>query len=116
MSTTKIKSFVREAVAHLVGDDNKAKAEKNFRKAVTRINSQLAALAQKAISDEELVEQAAERLEEAKYAATVGESYLSDILNANESLKRAQAAQKSTEASVEFYKKLLVEFETEVEA
>lgn len=115
MSTTKMKSFVRGSLAFLVGDDNKVTAEKRFRKAVTRINSQLAALAQKSISDEEQVEAAAERLEQLKYGVDVTDTYLAEILNANEQLKRAQANQKSTEASVEFYKKLLAEFEAEVE-
>lgn len=94
MSTIKnAESFVKETIARMKGDTDEALAQRNYRKAVSTINQQLAARESSKIEAEETIDDAKEALNKAKYPDTKitdGNSYLMNISEAKYNLESAQ--------------------------
>lgn len=115
----KIKSYLKETLARITGDKDEVIAQRNYRKASASIKGQLAALESKLVNDEEAVQEANEALNKAMYPTeliTDQQEYASNLAYHNESVQDAQDQLETTKASIEFYKKVLVDFEEEVEA
>lgn len=113
----KIKSYTKEVLARITGDKDQVIAEKNYRKASAQINGQIASLQSKLVEDEQRVEDAQDKLNEAKYPTTlVDGDYLNDVVEANDQVEYAQAVLDETNKSIAFYKALLADFEKEVDA
>ena len=106
----KVNSFVKQVVARLAGDDNEVVAQKVARKAMSAIEGQVAALKAQIVDDEQRVEDAQERLDNAIYPTEVfsdNRSYCQRIANAQADLDAAAEILASTQESIEFFTKLL---------
>lgn len=117
MST--VKSYVKQVLAQLTGDQNAVVAERNYRTAKASVKGQVAALEARLVKEETAVEKANEDLFKAKYPTTEisdGEYYLENIVSAQETADYAQAKLDSTNKSIEFFKNLSEEFEVEATA
>lgn len=115
---SKIKSYVKQAIARLTGDKTEELAQKNYRKATSAVRGQIAALEAQLIDAESDLEAAEDGLADAKYPKeliTNQEAYLESILCAKDAVEDAQHRLKSLQASIEFNKALLEEFEKEEE-
>lgn len=113
-----MKSYVKQAIASIKGDDAAALAQKNYRTANAATKGQLAALEAKKVRDEDNVAAAQERLDAVKYPAeriTNSEEYILDLVHANRVLVSAKDELDSTEESIKFFNDLLEEFDAEVE-
>lgn len=111
---SKITNFVKEVTARLKGDENGVIAAKNERKATSALNGQLAALKAKQVDDENAVEEAKDKLAEAKYPTTLiqdNKQYLTNIKYAQEAFDYATETLKQTNDSISYFEALLKEFE-----
>jgi len=111
---SKLTNFVKEVTARLKGDENGVIAAKNERKATSAINGQLAALRAKQVDDENAVEEAKDKLADAKYPTTLitdNKSYLQTIKYAQEAFDNATDTLKQTNDSIAYFEALLKEFE-----
>jgi hypothetical protein len=114
----KVKSYLREVGARLKGDEKQVIAEKNYRKATSAINGQIAALKAKEVNDEDAVENATDVLNSIKYPTTLihtPQAYVRDVVSAQETLDAAKASLEATRASIKFNEDLLEDFNKEVE-
>lgn len=117
MST--VKSFLKETLARITGDKDTVVAEKNFRKCTAAIKGQLSALESQLVNVEDDLDTANERLNTVKYPTTLtsgGEDYIEQLVSAQESVEYQEDRLKDIKASIEFFKKTLEEYNTEVEA
>lgn len=118
MST--IKSFVKQFIASVTGDDVQAQAEKTFRQAQSALKSQIASLDGDTINLEESVKEAQDALEGAKI--NNGELiddrnyYVSNLISAQNSVTEAEEDLAAHKTKIEFLKKTLAELEADVEA
>lgn len=106
----KVNSFVKQVVARLAGDDNEVVAQKVARKAMSAMEGQVAALKAQLVDDEQRVEDAQERLDNAIYPTTMfsdNRAYCQSIANAQANLDAAKETLKETQDSIEFFKTLL---------
>lgn len=106
-------SFVKEVVARLKGDDTKAIAEKNYRKAVAAAKGQINALEGSLVDLEERVTESKERLEAAKYPIELipdREEYIKNILRASNIVADAEEELEEAKEKITFLKGLLKEF------
>lgn len=113
-----VTSFVKEVLARLSGNEGQVVAEKNYRKAKSAINSQLAALRAKEVDEESAVENAEEQLHNAKYPTDLiddNKYYVQNIVAAETKLKSAQNSLEETRTSIEYFDALLKEFDTTAE-
>jgi len=109
-TSKKVNSFVKEVVARLKGDDNEVVAQKVARKAMSALEGQVAALKAQLVDDEQRVEDAQERLDNAIYPTEVftdNRMYCQRIVAAQESLDSANEVLTATQESIEFFTKLL---------
>lgn len=113
METTKINSYVKEVMARIKGDDDKVTAERNYRKATSAVTGQLASLASKKVDAQIKVEEAKEKLQNAKYPTTViGDisDYIRSIASKQEKLDSAEEELADVESSLKFFEELNTEF------
>lgn len=106
----KVNSFVKQVVARLKGDDNEVVAQKVARKAMSALEGQVAALKAQLVDDEQRVEDAQERLDNAIYPTSVftdNRWYCQNIANAQSELESAKEILTTTQESIEFFTKLL---------
>lgn len=107
------KLFVKEVVARLKGDDAEVKASKIARKALTSVESQIAALRSKEVDLESAVEDKQEALKAAKYPTeqiTDGQTYIRSIKNAQDSLDKSVEELEAVKESIEYFTGLLESF------
>jgi len=106
MSVSKTKSFVKEIVALLKGDDNEATAQKILRQADSAFKTQIASLTGDTISLEDAVEDAKEalRLARLNHGQLISNrnSYISSLLTANNRLVEAEEALEAHTAKLAF--------------
>lgn len=112
-----MKSYVKETLARLTGDNNEVVAQKNYRKATSILNGQIAALKAKQVDAEGVLEEAEEQLKSAKFPAeliTRGDSYIATLNNRKEQVAVAKQDLEDVKSSIAEAEKTLNEFETEV--
>jgi hypothetical protein len=105
--------FAKEVLARLKGDDAKAIAEKNARKAMSAVEGQLAALKAKEVDLENTLEDAQENLANAKYPTdmiTDNQNYIRNIKKAQEMLDNAEQDLKDVKDSINYFDNLLKSF------
>ena len=116
---TKVKSYVKEVLARITGDEKAVIAEKNYRKASAAAKGQIASLEAKLVGAEDQLDNANEALVVAKYPTTSigeGKNYIQGIIDAQASVDNAQKNVDDIKASIKFNQGLLAEFDAEVEA
>lgn len=105
--------FVAEVVARLKGDDAKAIAEKNARKAMSAVEGQLAALKAKEVDLENTVEDAQENLGNAKFPTVMidnNQAYIRNIQKAQETFDQAEQELADVKRSITYFNELLKSF------
>ena len=105
--------FIQEVVARIKGDDAEALASKIARKALTSVDSQIAALKSKEVDLENEVEDAEEALKDAKFPTeqiSKGQSYIQGIQDAHGVWTTKSEELAELRESIKFFKKLLTEF------
>lgn len=114
-----VKSYIKEVTARLKGDQSEVIVQKNYRKAISAINGQLAAQRARLVDDESAVEDAQEALNNAKYPTELisnNSNYIRDIQSAQNRLDNAEETAANTAATIQYFEALLTEFDSEVEA
>lgn len=114
-----MKSFLKEVIARVAGDEAEVVAQKNYRKATSAVKSQVAALQAKEVDDEAAVEQAQENLDNATYPTTPitdNKAYVAGIQRAYDALQKAEDELVATRDSIDFFSSLLEGFDKEVAA
>lgn len=112
MST--IKSYIKQVLAQLKGDQDAVTAEQNYRTAKATVKGQLAALEAKLVKEEIAVDKAKENLIKAKYPTTPiqdGELYLANIQSAQHRLDSAESNLADTKHSIQYFEELAEEFD-----
>jgi hypothetical protein len=107
------KLFIAEVTARLKGDADGVLAAKIARKAISAVDSQLAALRAKEVDLENQLEDANESLKNAKYPIemiTDGQSYIKGIQRAQESLDKAKDDLNDVIDSIQYFETLLASF------
>jgi hypothetical protein len=108
MSVSKTKSFVKEVIAILKGDDAEATGQKILRQADSAFKTQIASLTGDTISLEDAVEEAKEalRLARLNHGQLISNrnSYISSLLTANNRLVEAEEALEAHTAKLAFLK------------
>jgi hypothetical protein len=116
---SKIKSYAKELGARLTGNQDKVIIETNYRKATAAVKGQQASLESELVNAEGDLADAEDRLKDAKFPTTKisdQQSYIRTIISQQSAVDAAQARVENVKASLDFQKKLLAEFEAEVEA
>lgn len=106
-------SFVKQVVAKLKGDDNEVLAEKISRKAISAVDSQIAALNAKIVDLETEKENAEEKLNEAMYPTTMitdNKYYCDNIVRAQSAVDVATENLENAKESLVYFKALLAKF------
>jgi hypothetical protein len=114
-----MKSYVKEFLARVAGDQDAVLAEKNYRQAASALKLQLSKLEAKRIDDEDAVETAFEKLNEAKYQTKLisdRTGYITGLKTAKDNLTKAQAELDATKEAIYFFSNIQGEFDVEVEA
>lgn len=119
MSNAKtIKSFVKQFVAIIKGDDAQAQGEKVFRQAQSGLNTHISNLNGELVDCETRVEDAKEALGIAlvNNGKTISDRgrYVSDLLNAKNTVTAAEEVLEKHKAKIEFLVDRLKELEAEV--
>ena len=118
MST--VKSFVRQFVKAVQGDDASAKAEKAFRQASSALKSQVSSLEGDTINLEDRVTEAKESQENARIngeeAITNRNAYVEGLISSKNKVVEAQKVLKQHLEKIEFLKSELASLEEQVEA
>ena len=107
------KAFIAEVTARLKGDTDGVLAAKIARKAISAVDSQLAALKAKEVDLENSLEDAKEALKNAKYPTemiTDGQSYIRGIQRSQESLDKANDDLKDVVDSIQYFETLSASF------
>ena len=108
MSVSKTKSFVKEVLAILAGDNNEATAQKILRQADSAFKTQIASLTGDTISLEDAVEDAIESLRLARLnhgqVIVNRNNYISNLLTAQNRLVDAEEALEIHVAKLDFLK------------
>lgn len=107
------KTFIKEVIARLKGDDAEVKAAKISRKAISAVEGQLAALNSKKVDLENTVEDAAEFLNNAKYPIELisdNQSYIRGIEKAQKAYDEAVENLENVEQSIAYFTELLEKF------
>lgn len=110
-TTVKMKSFVKEFIAVVVGDDATAKGEKVFRQASSALNTQIASLKGDLISKEDALEEAKDAQKLARVNKgnfiTDRNDYVAQLLSAKNTVTQAEEA-------LELHKKKIAFLESEL--
>ena len=112
-----MKSYVKETLARLSGDNNEVVAQKNYRKATSILNGQIAALKAKQVDAESVVEDADENLKNVKFPSSLitnSSSYITNLNAAKERFADAKQALEDVKTSIKEAETTLAEFEAEV--
>jgi len=107
-----VKSFVKEVIARLEGDDTKVVAEKNYRLANAAVKGQLSTLEGDKVKAEIKVENAEDELKRCKYPTEIiqeGSNYIRRIAANFETLESRKEDLEQIEDSIKFYTELLKE-------
>lgn len=113
MEAKKVTSFVKEVLARINGDTDKAIAEKNYRKADAAVRGQISSLESRKVDAEIAVETAKEELADAKYPTNlIGDNsdYIRNIVRKQERVDEAQAELEDVNESLDYFKALNKEF------
>lgn len=114
----KTKSFVKQFIAFVVGDDNTALAEKVYRQADSALNSTISALDGDRIQYEDAVEDAKEGIKRALVNGgqpiTNRSEYVTSILEAENKLIQAQDKLDQISKKIEVLKKHQADLSSEV--
>lgn len=117
MST--VKSFVRQFIATVKGDDVQITAEKVFRQADSALRTQIASLKGDVIAKEDAVTEAKEARDQARInngqKITNRDYYVEGLLSAKNNVTKAEQALKAHTEKIEFLESELVALSTEVE-
>ena len=120
MNMATVKSFVKQFVAAVTGDDAKAQGEKAFRQAQSALKSQISSLEGDTINLEDKVEDAQEVLKKARInngkLIADRHSYSENLLYSKNKVTEAEKALKAHVDKIQFFKSELQELEAEVEA
>lgn len=115
----KVKSFVRQFIAAVSGDDNQVKAEKTFRQANSALLTQISSLNGDTIQLEDKVTDAKEAQSSARinhgYSITDRNSYVEGLLTAKNNVTVAEKNLKNHQEKIAFLKSELEALEAEVE-
>lgn len=116
----KVKSFVKQFVAVVKGDDAEAKAQKVLRQADSALQSQIASLTGDTITLEDRLASAQEAQELARVnngnAITSRESYVRNLLEAKNNVTLTEEALKAHKEKIEFLREELKALSNEVDA
>lgn len=108
MSVSKTKSFVKEVVAILTGDNAEATAQKILRQADSAFKTQIASLTGDTIALEDRLEDAKEALRLARLnngkVISDRNSYIRNLLDAKNSVTSAEEALEAHNAKLDFLK------------
>ena len=108
MSVSKTKSFVKECIAILKGDDAEATAQKILRQADSAFKTQIASLTGDTIALEDKLEDAVEALRLARLnngkLITDRSSYISNLLRAKNNVTDAEEALEAHVTKLDFLK------------
>ena len=108
MSVSKTKSFVKEVLAILAGDNNEATAQKILRQADSAFKTQIASLTGDTIAFEDNVEEAKEALRLSRLnngkLITDRSSYISNLLRAKNNVIDAEEALEAHVTKLDFLK------------
>lgn len=106
MSKNVMNSFVKQFVAKVKGDDVEVQAEKVWRQANSALKSNISVLEGDLIGKEDAVTSAQEKLDNARInngcEITDRTSYISTLISAKESLKKAQKELDAHNATITF--------------
>jgi DNA repair exonuclease SbcCD ATPase subunit len=120
MTTRKVKSFVKQFIATVQGDDVKAQAEKVYRQAESALKTQIASLEGDTISYEDKVEEAKENLSNARInngkLITDRSSYVANLITSRNEVTEATEALDRHKKKLEFLKAELVALDNEVDS
>ncbi len=108
-----VTNFLKIVTAKLTGDKDKEVAAKNEKKANAAVKGQIASLESRLIDAETKVEEATDALNEAKYPTVLVsdvETYLENILEAQNDLDEVQAELDSVKESIKYFTDLKAEF------
>lgn len=109
MGTKKVESFVKEVLARISGDTDKAVAQKNYRLANAAVKGQLSNLDGKQVQAEVDLDTAKENLNAAIYPTemiTDAAEYNRNIVKKQERVDEAQEKLDSITESIEYFKGL----------
>lgn len=119
-TSTKIKSFAKQVISVLKGDDAEATAQKVLRKVDSSLQVQIASLTGDLISLEDLLETAKEELSLARINRGVlftdGSGYINRLLTAKNKVTDAEEDLKLHKETIDFLKSELLALEEEVDA
>ena len=108
MSVSKTKSFVKEVLAILAGDNNEATAQKILRQADSAFKTQIASLTGDTIALEDRLEDAKENLRLSRLnnglQITDRNSYIRNLLDAKNSVTSSEEALELHNAKLDFLK------------
>jgi len=117
---TTVKSFVKQFVAQIKGDEVEVRAEKAFRQAQSALKSQIASLEGDTINKEEAVTEAKEKLTKSRInhgdPISNRNTYVENLLSAKNSLTSAESDLEKHNKKIAFLKEELTNLETDVEA
>lgn len=108
-----MKSFVKQVLAAMKGDNDKVIAERNYRKANSAVKGQLSSLESKKVDAEVDLDEAKDALVAAKYPITLikdNATYIRTIVKRQEDVDSAQEKLDSINESSTFFKELSDEF------
>ena len=119
-TSTKIKSFVKQFVATVQGEDANAKAQKVLRRADSALKSQIPSLEGDLISLEDNLESAKEKQALARInngkSIDSSELYISNLLRAKNAVTEAEENLELHKEKIAFLKSELLALDEEVEA
>jgi predicted nucleic acid-binding Zn-ribbon protein len=105
--------FIKEVIARLKCDEPEAKAAKIARKALSAVESQLAALRARKVDLENNLEDAKEALKNAKYPTEVfvsNQDYIKTIQSAQKACDNSQEELDAVNESITYFEELLASF------
>ena len=114
----KIKSYVKEALARIQGDNAEALAQRNYRFVTSALELKISEEKHASNKLKREVEKAKEELETVKYPKveiTSEDSYLRNLKDAQNSVTLAESAVTQNEENVKFLQKTLDEYNSDVE-
>ena len=112
----KFSNFYKQTIALLTGDKDEQIALKNERRSKAQLKNQLSLLDLEISKQEDLVEQAEDRLTKAKFPSHLiedGEAYLRGITQAYDNLESVRARLEDLEKTQKFWDDLQKEFDQE---
>lgn len=116
MAKKVIKNYVQTLMALLQGDEDKAIALKNARKVSALVKGQISALNSKLIDQENDLEEAVEKAEEAKYpkeligsGSSAGKTFIDNLFNTHWAVEEAEDEIEATKEAIAMLEAFLSE-------